>query len=212
MKKLISLALCAVMMLSLCVSASAAAYSDVADDAWYASCVTDVTDRGIMNGTGNGKFTPDADLSRAMMVTVLWRITGSPAPAAPVSFDDVAPGQWYSDAIAWAQETGIVLGMGHNKFAPERHLIREEMATIFYRWAKTQNLDVSIKSTDDAAYQGASDWALEAVAWAMSHDLLTKIPVTLPLGWGWYHVVGAAAKRAEVAVFISHMYDFYQIP
>ena len=91
---------------------AAGTYSDVSADDWDYAAVEDATERGLMNGTGAGKFTPDGDLTRAMLVTVLWRLSGSPAPGSAPDYSDVASGQWYSDAIAWASGSSVRAGAG----------------------------------------------------------------------------------------------------
>ena len=95
---------------------AAGTYTDVSADEWYYAAVEDCARRGLMNGTGAGKFTPDGDLTRAMLVTVLWRLNGCPAPAETPDYSDVPAGQWYSDAIAWASGFQVVEGYGGEKW------------------------------------------------------------------------------------------------
>ena len=208
-------------------------YSDVSADDWYYAAVEDATDRGLMNGTGEGKFTPEGDLTRAMLVTVLWRLNGCPAPAETPNYSDVPSGQWYSDAIAWASGFRVVEGYGGGVFGTNDPVTREQMAVIFYRWAQGNDMDVSftqdspiLKEEADlgiyryneakdetleggyvSANKAVSDWAADAVVWAAEHDFLTRRPVrgVDPLMGGSFYSLCApdTATRAEVAVFLS---------
>ncbi len=203
--------LIAILLGMICLTVSAAAvtgelpYTDVEKDAWYAACVEDVTDLGLMNGVGDGRFDPEGTLNRAMLVTVLWRMNGCPAPSAAEVFTDVEPGTWYTDAVDWAAEKKVVEGVGNGLFDPKSPVTREQMATIFYRWAKGEGLDVSTAETGLAREQNASDWAVDAVDWAIPRHLLTKVLRTgLPRGGsGYFYDVPSFATRGEVAVFLS---------
>ena len=122
MKKALS-ALIAIVMLAAALAASIPAsakglFSDVDDGRWSASSITYAVNNGYMNGVGDDKFDPSGPLTRAMVATVLWRREGSPAPAAPSGFEDVPDGKWYTDAVAWAKETGIVNGLTDKTFGP----------------------------------------------------------------------------------------------
>lgn len=211
---------------------AAGTYSDVSSDDWYYAAVEDATDRGLMNGTGGGAFTPDGDLTRAMLVTVLWRLSGSPAPGSAPDYSDVASGQWYSDAIAWASGFQVVEGYGGGVFGTNDPVTREQMAVIFYRWAQGNGLDVSFtkdspilkeeadlgiykwsetkEGTPEGGYLSAnkavSDWAADAVVWAAEHDFLTWRTVRGldPMGGSYSSLCAPdTATRAEVAVFLS---------
>ena len=114
-----------------------AAYTDVPTD-WAKEGICFVIENGLMVGTTSTTFAPKDTLTRAMLVTVLYRMAGSPAVDAPSGFTDVADGQWYSDAIAWAAANGIVNGVGGNKFAPSEPVTREQLAAIFFRYAKAE--------------------------------------------------------------------------
>ena len=207
----------AVLLCMICLTVSAAAvtgelpYTDVEPTAWYAACVEDVTDLGLLNGVGDARFDPEGTLDRAMLVTVLWRMNGCPAPAAADVFTDVEPGTWYTDAVNWAAEKKVVEGIGDGLFAPKSPVTREQMAAIFYRWAKGEGLDVSVEETELARQQGASDWAVDAVNWAIPRHLLTRIFLTgLPHGGsGYFYNVPSFATRAEAAVFLSRFWAEY---
>ena len=213
------------------VQAAETQYSDIKDDAWYAWCVADATKRGLMNGTGGGTFTPDGDLTRAMLVTVLWRLAGEPAAENPATFTDVPSGQWYSDAIAWASGFDVIEGYGGDVFGTDDPVTREQMAVIFYRWAQGQGYDVKFSVNDKLLREESevgrykfiedgkgghnewvslarpvSDWAVDAVQWAAERDLLVRREVRGqdPYGGSIYRFcVWENAARAEVAVFLS---------
>lgn len=209
MKKLVSLLLCAALLASLSTALAAptvGGFDDVPADAWYALCVADVESRGLMNGTGEGKFGPDGTLTRAMLVTILWRLAGEPDPKAAPAFTDVETGQWYTDAVAWAAENQVVLGVGNNKFAPTDPVSREQMAVIFYRWAEKEGYDTTLGQRA-VSLRSASDWVEDAVKWAAQRHLLTDrfledAPRYLAVK---YLFASEAATRAEVAVFLSRL-------
>ncbi len=154
-------------------------YTDIKADDWFYDDVLYVTSKGLMEGTGNGKFSPEISTDRAMLVTVLWRLEGSPVVDNPVDFLDVADGLWYSDAIDWASANGIVNGYGDGRFGPTDTITREQMATIMWRYAKYKGYDVSVgENTDILSYTDAetvSDWAIPAMQWACSKDMIKGI-------------------------------------
>ncbi len=145
-------------------------YFDVPADAWYYDAVCYVDENGLMQGTETGKFSPHREMSRAMLVTVLWRQAGCPkAEKAP--FTDVPEKAWYADAVAWAAENQIVNGMGNGRFAPNASLTREQLATILYRQSGAQ--DAAPALGDQFADKDAiSSWALPAMRWAVSKQIL----------------------------------------
>ena len=107
-------------------------FLDLDGTQWYADGVDDIVDRGLMNGTGPVTFEPDSTMTRAMLVTVLWRSAGSPNEGTN-GFTDVPADQWYTQAVAWAAQNGIVNGVGNNKFDPDAKITREQLAAVLYR-------------------------------------------------------------------------------
>ena len=148
-----------------------AAYTDVPTD-WAKEGICFVIENGLMVGTTSTTFAPKDTLTRAMLVTVLYRMAGSPAVDAPSGFTDVADGQWYSDAIAWAAANGIVNGVGGNKFAPSEPVTREQLAAIFFRYAKAEAPEADVLSGYPDA-EAISTYARDAMAWAVSTGLVT---------------------------------------
>ena len=148
-------------------------FPDVAPGAWYAGAVQYVCANGLMEGTGNGLFQPDAVTSRAMIVTILYRMAGAPQ-AGSAAFPDVAPGAWYADAVAWASASGIVTGYGSGLFGPNDPITREQLAVMLCRFAQSQGEDTAPGGLQDFADAGdVSAFAREAMGWAVSAGLLT---------------------------------------
>ncbi|MBS1401759.1 MAG: S-layer homology domain-containing protein [Oscillospiraceae bacterium] len=147
-------------------------YDDVHQQDWFYEYVKYVTQHGLMNGMGDGKFAPKTVMNRAMLATVLYRIAGEPEVSGEKPFSDVATGEWYSDAILWAAQKGVVEGVGGGKFLPNDPLTREQMVTMLYRYWKLSNPDAA--ATDETGEQFkdwnlVSDWALEAMRWAVAN-------------------------------------------
>ena len=121
-----------------------------------------------MNGVSDTAFDPSGTLSRAMIVTILWRMEGSPVVNYAMSFADVAADQWYTEAIRWAQSTKVVSGYDADTFAPNSNVTREQLATILYRYADFKGIDVSQRA-DLSRFEDAgsiSDWAAKSIQWA----------------------------------------------
>lgn len=151
-------------------------FSDVSSDAWYADEIHYVTQQGLMNGVGNGRFDPDGAMSRAMVVTVLHRMEGTPA-AGSAGFDDVPAGTWYTAAVNWAAENGIVNGIGNDLFSPDRSITRQEFVTILYRYAQKTEADTStlqnLHTFSDA--DQVADWGKTAMRWAIAKGIIEGI-------------------------------------
>ncbi len=148
-------------------------FTDIKKDDWHYESVKYVYENNLMQGTGNG-FEPESKMTRAMLVTVLYRMANPKGTESTHNFNDVASGEWYSDAVAWASSNGIVSGVSENKFAPNEDITREQMALIIYRFAKMQGIDTTdasnLESFTDASE--VSDWSLDAIKWANSVSLV----------------------------------------
>lgn len=147
-------------------------FNDVLDEnAWYYDAVYAAWDAGLMNGVGEGLFAPNATLDRATLATVLYREAGEPAAKGTASFTDIAEGQWYTDAVNWAAEQGVVNGYPDGTFRPEAPITRQEMATMLYRLAKAEKVEEDkLASFPDAA--SVADWAKDAMNWAVSTKIV----------------------------------------
>ncbi len=168
MKKLISIILSAVMLLSAVITVNAASFKDVKSSDWYYSSVNYVADKGIMNGTSSTKFSPKASLTRAMGVTLLYRVAGSPSVSGVnIPFTDVKGGQWYTDAVKWAYSKGIVTGKSSTYFHTNGNITRAEFATILKRYSDFKKYTLPAYRTDSVVDAGkVPEWAFMAV-WKM---------------------------------------------
>ncbi len=146
-------------------------FVDVADNAWYAEAVEFASSHDLFKGVGDDKFAPAAPMTRAMLATVLYRLEDAVATGTN-PFDDVADGTWYTDAVTWANEEGIVMGTGKG-FDPNANITREQIATMLYRYAKYLGLDVSGSAALDQFSDGSetASWAKDAMQWAVSAGL-----------------------------------------
>ncbi len=151
------------------------AFTDLNVDAWYHEGVDYVLDHGLMNGMGNGIFAPDGALTRAELVTVVYRMAGSPSVAGLTNpFADVREGEWYADAVIWAYHEGIVNGVSATTFAPSQRITREQIATMLYRYSGAEKVEENaLESFVDAA--AISDYAREAMNWAVATGLLNGV-------------------------------------
>lgn len=143
-------------------------FKDTDMNAWYHDVVHWAIENSIMNGTSNNTFEPMTDTTRAMIVTMLWRMEGSPKVDEKNNFQDVPDGQWYTDAIRWAAFYGIVNGYDENTFAPNDSVIREQMATILYRYAQIKGQGFNGKWSVPLLFEDRdqfSEWAYEAICW-----------------------------------------------
>lgn len=148
-------------------------YHDVDTGRWYHEGVDYAIAHGLMNGVGNGMFEPESSMTRAMLVTVLWRYAGSPAEGTN-TFVDVKPNQWYTQAVAWAAKYGVVNGVGHGMFEPDGNVTREQMAAILYRYANGVGIDTSARG-NLAAFPDrnqVSSYAVDALSWCNAMGII----------------------------------------
>ena len=145
-------------------------YKDVKFSQWYHLDVDYVVESGLMVGDGGGIFRPDNKLSRAEMVQILYNWAGKPEVTGSSKFSDVADGAWYAKPVIWATENGIVNGVGNGKFAPNDPVTREQLVAMLYRYAEKP--EVSNALTDFADANKISDYAVDAVKWAVEQDIL----------------------------------------
>ena len=149
-------------------------FSDVTESDWFYDAVTYAYENGLMDGVGMGLFAPNSETTRAQLVTILYRLAGQPAPGGDSGFSDVETGTWYTDAVAWAAQNGIVNGVSDTQFAPGDDITREQLAVILYRYATYQGYDVSQRA-DLSGFVDAgtiSTYAQEALSWASAQGLV----------------------------------------
>lgn len=172
-------------------------FRDVSAGDWFYDDVMAVHASGLMIGTADGIFSPNAPVTRGMFAAILHRAAGAPAPGEPSPFDDVAKESWYEVPIAWAAEQGLVVGVDVGTFAPDMPVTREQMAVMLYRRAKAQGLNTGARNSLAlfSDRDAVSPWAREAVQWAVSAGVLagTDDDCLQPL---------AGADRAQTAAML----------
>ena len=177
-------------------------FADVPAGSWYYGAAAYAYNNGLFAGTTATTFAPDMTMTRAMLVSVLWRLAGEPAPKGANTFDDVPDGAWYTDAVTWAAENGVVAGIGNGRFDPSGAVTREQTAEILYNYAHSKGYDVSARA-DLTAFPDAasvSGWAEEALSWANAAGLING---TVRDGQTILDPQGSAS-RAQVAMILMN--------
>ncbi|MBE6928070.1 MAG: hypothetical protein E7467_06235 [Ruminococcaceae bacterium] len=175
---------------------------DVDKAAWYHEYVHEVLNKGLMSGVSEYRFDPEGSMTRAMVVTVLYRYNYEPQAKAP-TFSDIEPYQWYTNAVSWAAENGIVGGVGNNRFDPSGNVTREQLAAILYRYTASMGNDCSA-AADLSAFSDAvkvSPWAREAMQWAVAEGLINGSDGKLLPG-------GFATRTQVAAILIRYIEKF----
>lgn len=150
-------------------------FTDLDTYMWYHDGIHYCLENGLMEGYGNNIFKPDAETTRAMIVTILWRLEGSPKVDYKMTFKDVEAGMWYTDAIRWAASEGIVLGYDEDSFGPDDAITREQLATILYRYEKFHGggfTGLWMFKLDYVDSADVSDWAYEAMCWMTMNKIV----------------------------------------
>lgn len=179
---------------------------DLSEDAWYHEYVHEVLNMGLMSGVSKCRFSPEGSMTRAMVVTVLYRYNYEPETAGS-SFSDVGTGQWYTNAVSWAAESGIVGGVGSNRFDPNGNVTREQLAAILYRYTAFMDNDCSA-SADLSSFPDAgnvSPWAVEAMRWAVAEGLINGSE-------GKLLPQGNATRTQVAAILIRYINKYGVIP
>lgn len=177
-------------------------FTDVVAGTWYYGAAAYAYNNGLFAGMTPTTFAPNATMTRAMLVSVLWRLAGAPAPKAPNTFVDVPDGAWYTDAVTWAAENGVVSGIGGSRFDPSGFVTREQTAEILYNYAHSKGYDVSARA-DLTAFPDAasvSGWAEEALSWANAAGLING---TVRDGQTILDPQGSAS-RAQIAMILMN--------
>jgi len=170
---------------------------------WGKEGVDFVSSRGLFLGTSSdgSLFSPDINMSRGMLATVLHRLEDEPSPSGGISFPDVAADLWYSQGVAWASANKIITGQGDGTFAPNRDITRQELAVMLYRYARAMGMDTSVKQDALARFPDRAsvpEWAMEAVCWAVSQGIIGGTDAGLL-------VPESSASRVQVAVMLERL-------
>ena len=175
------------------------AFTDVNPAAWYHDGVHFCLDNGMMIGYGEGIFGPSNDLSRAMLVQILYNYEGHPAVSGDSAFTDVAKTSWYFEPVTWAAAQGIVDGYGNGKFGPNDPITREQLATILWRYIDSPAINHNLDRFTDAGQ--ISGWAMDAMEWACGNGIMEGDAGALnPKG---------KATRAEAATMLMRFVEKY---
>lgn len=177
-------------------------FTDVKESDWFYKGVAYVVDKGIMSGVAENQFDPSGKLTRAMLVQMLYNMESRPACDAENAFIDVPVGQWYTDAVIWANDEKIVSGMGDGLFAPNMEITREQMVVMLYNYAKYKGYDVTAsadlsKFADNAS---VSTWAQPAMQWAVAEGYISGMGDNQLAPQG-------TATRAEIASVIMRFME-----
>lgn len=173
------------------------------DASWYHEAVDFAVSEGLMKGVDNFEFDPNGSMTRAMVVTVLYRMNGSPGVNKPASFSDVPAGQWYSDAVAWAQNNEIVSGVGDNQFAPNDTITREQIATILWRSEGKPTSAGNISGFSDANI--ISGYAFDAMRWAVSEGIFNGDS-------GKLKPIDSATRSEFACIILRYLHGSYPCP
>ena len=180
-------------------------FTDLDPNAWYHDGVHFCLENGFMIGMGDGRFDPDGATTRAMIVTVLYRVEGKPAVTGGSPFGDVATGAWYTDAVIWAAANGIVNGYEDGTFHPDDAITREQLAAILYRYAQSKGQGFQGLWSFPLDFPDAgevSEWADEAMHWMVMNGVVGgKDGRLLP---------GGNASRAETATMLQRFYEIIE--
>ena len=161
---------------------------------------------GLFAGISDATFAPNGPMTRAMMVAVLWRSAGRPQAKGASGFADAA-GAYYTEAVAWAKENGVVAGISDTTFSPNNRITREQMAAILYRYAKFCGKDVSAKAdlTQFPDASKVSAYAVDALAWAVENGIISG---TLDGGRAYLDPKGAATRAQVAAILMRYLRHF----
>lgn len=177
-------------------------FTDVKESDWFFKGVEYVVDKGIMSGVSENEFAPSGKLTRAMLVQMLYNMESRPACDAENAFMDVPVGQWYTDAVIWANDAKIVSGMGEGLFAPNMEITREQMVVMLYNYAKYKGYDVTASADLSAFADNASvsTWAQPAMQWAVAEGYISGMGNSQLAPQG-------TATRAEIASVIMRFME-----
>lgn len=176
-------------------------FIDIKEDDWFYEGIKFVSEKGLMIGTSENSFSPNQNTSRAVIVTILYRLEGNPS-ALESSFTDVKTDTWFSDAVAWASSNNVISGYGNGLFGPNDDITREQLCTILYNYAKHKGYDISSVKNVDAFTDGnkVSSWAKEPMEWAIGSGLIN--------GYGDNILAPTdTATRAQLSIIIQRFIE-----
>lgn len=198
LRKMAALLMAAALIFSMSMTALAAVddtgFSDVDANAWYAEAATYCRDNGLMSGTSTTTFSPNATMTRAMLAVVLYRLSGSPAVTGSDAFTDTTNGAWYSEAVLWASQQGLVSGYGNGLFGTNDPVSREQIATILWRYDGSPEAE---SGTDFADESTIASYAATAVDWARANGIINGMS-------GNVFSPKSSATRAQVATILMN--------
>ena len=180
-------------------------FTDVYETDSFYDAVVDVYKKGLMAGTSDTTFSPNATLTRAMVVKTLYNIEGMPKVYGRSSFTDVPSNEWYSDAVAWAQSVGIASGMTKTTFNPNGYVTKEQAAQFLYTYAKFKGYNVSEVSTLTGYVDAPTGWSRPAVSWAVGSGIMKGYGS----GYAMYLAPSTNALRSDIAMMLSNFTDKY---
>lgn len=202
LKKLFALIIAIAIILPIIPAAYAVmSFYDVPYGQWYYDSVEICYSNGWMNGVGNNRFDPDGKMTRAMLVTVLHRAIGTPSASSNHPFTDVPNSTYFSDAVSWAYENNVVNGTSEVQFSPDKNISRQEMITIFYRYAKSSGYNTAT-TLDISSFQDAgeiSSYALDALRWGVSVGIINGV------GNNMLSPNGNATRAQCAKIIVSYM-------
>lgn len=180
-------------------------FTDVPESAWYYEWVVRGTQIGLFSGVSATEFAPESNMTRAMLVTVLYRMDGAPAVTSKAPFTDVASGEWYSDAVHWAYANGVVNGITETRFGLNDNITRQQLTTMLYRYARSKGYDCSTLAQLDSFSDAASvaDYARESMQWTVANGIVNGDDGKL--------LPNGSATRAQCAKMVSVFYDTFVV-
>ena len=180
-------------------------FTDVPESAWYYEWVARAVQIGLFSGMSETEFAPESHMTRAMLVTVLYRMDGEPAVTSKAPFTDVASGQWYSDAVNWAYANGVVNGITQTLFGLNEDITRQQLTTMLYRYARSKGYDCStLAQLDSFSDAGAvAEYARESMQWTVANGIVS--------GDGGRLLPNGKATRAQCAKMVAVFYDTFVV-
>lgn len=172
-------------------------FSDVSKEDWFYNNVMSAYEKGIMNGVSENVFAPYSNMTRAMFVTVLYRMDGEPQTSASSAFSDVPKGSYYEKAVAWGAENKIINGFSDKDFKPDELVSREQMAVFLYRYAEYKGMDINLsEEINFSDYDKVSDFAKDAILWCVKNEIISGTEENLLKPYN-------TATRAETATILD---------